>query len=73
MNIEIAPKEYWRVLTFDEARLYCFALNIDGKTGWRLPKHLEYVRNPDIASWDISYDKNYKINVSPVRDLKDNS
>ena len=70
-KIEIAPEEYWRVLTFDEARMYCFALNIDGKTGWRLPTHLEYTRNPGIAGWDIPYDKDYKINVSPVRDLKD--
>jgi hypothetical protein len=24
-------------MTWDDARLYCFSLNIDGKTGWRLP------------------------------------
>lgn len=35
--IEIAPKETEIDATWDDARLYCFALNIDGKTGWRLP------------------------------------
>jgi hypothetical protein len=37
MNIEIAPKEYEIRANWDNARLYCFALCIDGKTGWRLP------------------------------------
>jgi hypothetical protein len=37
MNIEIAPKEYEIRSSWDDARLYCFALTIDGKTGWRLP------------------------------------
>lgn len=37
MNIEISPKEYEAPLLFQEAKLYCFSLNIDGKIGWRLP------------------------------------
>ena len=37
MNIEIAPKSTETRLKWDDARLYCFSLNIDGKTGWRLP------------------------------------
>lgn len=37
MKFEIAPKETEVILNWDDARLYCFALNIDGKTGWRLP------------------------------------
>jgi hypothetical protein len=37
MNFEIAPKSTEIVSNWDDARLYCFALNIDGKTGWRLP------------------------------------
>ena len=37
-NIEIAPYEYWNEeLLFEEAKLYCFSLNIDGKIGWRFP------------------------------------
>jgi hypothetical protein len=38
-KIEIAPKEYHiTTCSYDEALLYCFQLNIDGKMGWRLPK-----------------------------------
>lgn len=37
MKHEIAPKETEIQATWDDARLYCFSLNIDGKTGWRLP------------------------------------
>jgi len=37
MNFEIAPKSTEKEYTWYDARLYCFALNIDGKTGWRLP------------------------------------
>jgi Protein of unknown function (DUF1566) len=43
MNFEIAPKSTESQLTWDDARLYCFALNIDGKTGWRLPTKAELV------------------------------
>jgi hypothetical protein len=37
MNFEIAPKSTEIRANWYDARLYCFALNIDGKTGWRLP------------------------------------
>ena len=37
MNFEIAPKSTEIQANWDDARLYCFALNIEGKTGWRLP------------------------------------
>jgi hypothetical protein len=37
MNFEIAPKSTEIKANWDDVRLYCFALNIDGKTGWRLP------------------------------------
>jgi hypothetical protein len=37
MNFEIAPKETEIQANWDVAKLYCFALNIDGKFGWRLP------------------------------------
>jgi hypothetical protein len=37
MNFEIAPKETEIRANWEEARMYCFALNIDGKVGWRLP------------------------------------
>lgn len=42
MSVEFAPKEYRKYeLDWDEARLYCFSLRIDGKVGWRLPTALE--------------------------------
>jgi hypothetical protein len=37
LNIEIAPSHYCRQLTWADAKLYAFSLNIDGKIGWRLP------------------------------------
>lgn len=37
MNFEIAPKSTEVRLNWFDAKLYCIALNIDGKTGWRLP------------------------------------
>ena len=35
--IEVAPIKYPKALKYEDAKLYCFALTIDGKTGWRLP------------------------------------
>ena len=37
MKYEIAPISTEAYLKWDDARLYCFSLNIDGKTGWRIP------------------------------------
>jgi hypothetical protein len=38
-KIEISPKEYWiERCSYDEAILYCFSLEIDGKKGWRIFK-----------------------------------
>ena len=37
MNFEIATKSTEIQANWDDARLYCFAMDIDGKTGWRLP------------------------------------
>ena len=37
MNFEIAPKSTEIEANWYDAKLYCFSLNIDGKTGWRLP------------------------------------
>jgi hypothetical protein len=57
MNFEIAPVEYWLKISVDEIRLYLFSLNIDGKTGWRLPTGKELNTHPfgemvtDVESW----------------------
>ena len=37
MTFEIAPKSTEIKANWYDAKLYCFSLNIDGKTGWRLP------------------------------------
>ena len=37
MKFEVAPNKNPKALNYDDAKLYCFALTIDGKTGWRLP------------------------------------
>lgn len=41
MKFEIAPPQKTTYIndtfTYDDARLFCFAVTIDGKTGWRLP------------------------------------
>jgi hypothetical protein len=41
MNFEIAPKSTEIESNWFDAKLYCFSLNIDGKTGWRLPTKQE--------------------------------
>jgi len=37
MNIEIAPKTTEIQATWYNAQMYCLFLNVNGKTGWRLP------------------------------------
>lgn len=36
-QIEISPLDYEQVLEWEDAKLYCFSLTVDDKTGWRLP------------------------------------
>lgn len=55
MNFEIAPKETEIKTDWYGARIYCFSLNVDGKTGWRLPAIHElieiYESNNDFKKW----------------------
>jgi hypothetical protein len=37
MTFEVSAPEYWKEFNYQNAKLYCFSLNIEGKTGWRLP------------------------------------
>lgn len=41
MNFEAAPKETETHTSWDEAKLYCAFLEVDGKNDWRLPTNEE--------------------------------
>ena len=80
--IETAPEEHWKQLSYSDAVLYCFSLNIDGKIGWRLPNQAEILTIVEPPSsyymhWYTghSYPTNivtdFEFRVIPVRDLKD--
>ena len=49
MNIEVSPKEYERMLNWNDAMLYCSLLVIDDKCDWRLPtkEELNYIYNSE--------------------------
>ena len=75
--IELAPEEYERVMPYDEAILYCFSLNIDGKVGWRLPTLNELKAELNVRDFWHGYDGEELIDfgkwqlwVRPVRDLE---
>lgn len=69
--IEIGERTKF-LMTYDEARMYCFSLNIDGKIGWRLPTTNEYMQHSKITeSWHLSRKMGLKWYVTPVRDIKD--
>lgn len=79
-NFEIAPKEYHIfVRSYDECILYCFQLNINGKTGWRLPTYDEYKQTEtdlfddyDSSPWffeDDESESNVPFPCIPVRDI----
>ena len=36
MNIEISDRKYWKRLSYDDGKLYCQLLTIDGKDDWRM-------------------------------------
>ena len=56
MNFDIAPKSTEIQATWDDARFYCFSLNIKGKTGWRLPTKEEL---NEIYESDNDFEKAY--------------
>ena len=58
-TIEIAPPEYWKDLLYEDAKLYCFSLTIDGKVGWRLPRENESIDN--CGYWCLCEDNPLKL------------
>lgn len=77
MNIEFAPREFCFKCTYQDALLYCFSLNIDGKIGWRLPSILDF---PSGGYGDLTFNyggvwfcesipRNRKFTCVPVRDI----
>jgi hypothetical protein len=56
LDFEIAPKSSEVQATFDEARMYCFSLNVDGKVGWRLPTKYELIKIYNKVSHDFEKD-----------------
>ena len=37
LTFEVISLNHYKHLSYEDAKLYCFSLNVDGKTGWRLP------------------------------------
>lgn len=64
--IEFAPEEYWIEINWWDAKVYCFSLTIDDKTGWRLPtfeEFAEWIAQSEYAGVrDVDYTDNFKIN-----------
>lgn len=56
MNIEIAPKEYWKKLNYDDGMFYCQLLNIDGKNDWRMIREEEFSEQDETKDlWNDDY------------------
>jgi hypothetical protein len=75
MSIEIAEVSD-KNFTYEEAIMYCFFLEIDGKKGWRLPTEQEYNSYNNVWGW-YQDDQRYKpgdlqhFRITPVRDIDD--
>jgi hypothetical protein len=72
LKIEIGPISP-ESMSYDNAMLYCFSFNLDGKIGWRMPRFNEYIAS-NAMGWYVHDDlrhTNELYPVTPVRDLKD--
>ena len=72
MSIEIAEVSD-KNFTYEEAVMYCFFLEIDGKKGWRLPTKQEYNSSNNIWGWYQDDERNKSgdlqhYRITPVRD-----
>jgi len=67
-SFELSPVKYHKWFSHEEARLYCFSLNINGKVGWRVPEpdELMYMLEAKIYDPDTYAVSNSKTIVDPV-------
>ena len=76
-NLEVASSDYWRTVTYSEAVIYCFSLNIDGRVGWRLPMTSENILASELMKYNYwctehkILSSTIQLTAIPVRDLKD--
>jgi hypothetical protein len=72
LKIEIAPESDLR-MSYNDAILYCFSLNIDGKIGWRMPSFNEYLDTSAIGWYlhDVLRFGGDLYPITPVRDITD--
>ena len=75
MNFEIAPKSTEIQANWDDAKFYCFSLNIESKTGWRLPTKEElneiYKSDNDFVGSYYWSSTEYNGNCAWVQDFYD--
>jgi hypothetical protein len=69
--------ESTKMMTYDEAVMYCFFYSQDGKKGWRMPTGDEYDEYYELArSWyqddTLKDDPDETWLIIPVRDINDN-
>ena len=68
MTFEVAPKEFRIRCTYNNALWYCFTLNVNGRTGWRLPTKKEVSRH-NLTGWYLNRSNGSweELIVTPVR------
>jgi hypothetical protein len=72
LKIEIALVSDSR-MSYNDAILYCFSLNIDGKIGWRMPTLDEYL-GTSAMGWYLDDRCRFRGElhpITPVRDITD--
>jgi hypothetical protein len=71
MKFEIAPNRAVKQLNLSDAILYCFSLNIDGVTGWRLPTNSELsLIIPHRIPWDWYWFDQNKLSSEEVSNIR---
>lgn len=66
--IEFAPRSS-KLMTYDEAVLYCQFLDYNGHKDWRMATRTEYNSIRELAGWYVGDTWGVKWYVVPVRDI----